>query len=191
MVNRINPSAQFKVDTAALGVGFWFGPNRRPMGTVPNQAAPAADAITEPQITVLGGQSVVNTFASPTAAASAVEYRQGLFEHIDLTASFINEGDPNIVRRSGLAPQVWAVNTFKNERVSVGVGVGPYIFIDRKNPRPTTRKNPAALAPLVSLTFAVRLSEHWMARAVFHRVTSDYNRDSDIFMLGLGYRWAK
>jgi len=28
-------------------------------------------------------------------------------------------------------------------------------------------------------------------RAVFDRVTSSYNRDSDIFLLGLGYRWPR
>jgi hypothetical protein len=37
----------------------------------------------------------------------------------------------------------------------------------------------------------VRLSEHWIIRAVFDRVTSSYNRDSDIFLVGLGYRWAR
>ena len=50
---------------------------------------------------------------------------------------------------------------------------------------------PAAIAPLASLTCSVRLSEHWIIRAVFDRVTSNYNRDSDIFLLGFGYRWPR
>jgi hypothetical protein len=52
-------------------------------------------------------------------------------------------------------------------------------------------KNPAAIAPLASLTFSVRLSEQWTVRTVFDRVTTSYNRDSDIFLLGLGYRWGR
>jgi hypothetical protein len=28
-------------------------------------------------------------------------------------------------------------------------------------------------------------------RMVFDRVTSSYNRDADIFLLGLGYRWRR
>lgn len=34
-----------------------------------------------------------------------------------------------------------------------------------------------------------RLTEHWIGRFVFDRVTSNYNRDSDIFLVGLGYSW--
>jgi hypothetical protein len=41
----------------------------------------------------------------------------------------------------------------------------------------------------VSLTVARQLSEHWAVRLTWHRVISTYNRDSDIFLLGLGYRW--
>jgi hypothetical protein len=45
--------------------------------------------------------------------------------------------------------------------------------------------------PAQELTFSVRLSEHWVIRTVFDRVTSNYNRDSDIFLMGLGYRWPR
>jgi hypothetical protein len=51
------------------------------------------------------------------------------------------------------------------------------------------RKNPAAIAPLVSFTIARQLSDHWVVRVVWDRVISNYNRDSDIFLVGLGYRW--
>jgi len=41
---------------------------------------------------------------------------------------------------------------------------------------------------LVSLSLAVRLSTHWLARLTRERVASSYNRDADIFLAGLGYR---
>lgn len=189
-LNRISPSSDIKTTTVAVGLGYWFGrgvkPTKGRLGDAPDQY----DYVTENQFTVFGGQSVVNTFLSQSALAYAAEYRRGLIPHIDWTASAIYEGDPEIIRRSGLATQVWAVNTFFNERISVGAGIGPYIYIDRKNPRPGYMNIPGAVAPLVSLTFAARLSDHWLVRLVFDRVTSNNNRDSDIFLVGLGYRWG-
>ncbi len=190
MVNYIAPSNDFDSITAAVGVGVWFGPNRRPRGSEPSKdPAKPDDYMTAPQITVFGGQSVVNTFLSEKAGAAALEYRQGIVPHLDGTITAIYEGDPKIIRRNGVAAQLWAVNSFDDNRFSVGVGVGPYVYIDRRNPPPGSDNNPAAVAPLVSLTFAVRISEHWIGRFVFDRVTSNYNRDSDIFLGGLGYSW--
>jgi hypothetical protein len=147
--------------------------------------------VTENEVTVFGGQSVVNTFLSQTARAFAAEYRTGLMTHVDWTLSAIYEGDPEIIRRSGVATQLWAVNTFFHERIAVGAGLGPYIYLDHKNPVNPDQTIPASVAPLASLTFSVRLSDHWIARLVFDRVLSNYNRDSDIFLVGLGYRWPR
>ncbi|MEO6994993.1 MAG: hypothetical protein ABI273_15400 [Lacunisphaera sp.] len=196
LVNRISPTNDIKTVTAAVGVGYWFGRNKRPIGKEPGASDPVdATYVTDPEFTVFGGQSVVNTFLSQKAQAGAAEYRQGIIPHLDGTASFIYEGDPQITRRSGIAFQLWPVNTFFNESTSVGIGVGPYIFIDRNHPVNTGatvnvgRKNPAAIAPLISLTIARQLSAHWMARLIWDRVVSNYNRDSDIFLAGIGYRW--
>jgi hypothetical protein len=194
--NRISPSHQLNANTALVGVGYWFGPHLRPRGNKPNQAEPTTEKeyVTEPQFSLYGGQSVVNTFFSEKALAGAAEYRQGLFPHADWTASYIYEGNPKIIRRSGIAAQLWAVNTFYDKSTSVGIGLGPYFYIDHKHPSNNSgsflgRKNPAAIAPLVSLTLARQLGENWIARLVWDRVTSTYNRDSDIFLVGLGYRF--
>ena len=191
MLNRISPANQNKVNTLTAGMGFWFGQGEKPtpgkLGDAPNQQG----YMTENELTVFAGQSVVNTFLSQKARAYAGEYRRGIFPHIDWTASAIYEGDPEIIRRSGVATQLWFVNTFFNDRLTIGGGLGPYVFLDHKHPASAGKKNPAAIAPLASLTCSVRLSEHWIIRAVFDRVTSSYNRDSDIFLVGLGYRWAR
>jgi hypothetical protein len=191
MLNRINPANQNKVTTITAGMGFWFGQNEKPtpgkLGDAPDQQS----YVTQNELTLFAGQSIVNTFLSPKARAYAGEYRRGVFPHVDWTASAVYEGDPEIVRRSGVATQVWFVNTFFNDRFTIGAGLGPYIFLDHKHPASAGSKNPAAIAPLASLTCSVRLNEHWIIRAVFDRVTSNYNRDSDIFLLGLGYRWSR
>ena len=196
LINRINPTGDIKTNTVAVGAGYWFGPNRRPLGSQPDRGDATDSAyVTEPQLAVFGGQSVVNTFLNQKALAGAAEYRQGIMPHLDATASYIYEGDPKIVRRSGAAFQIWPVNTFFDESTSVGIGVGPYVFIDKNHPVSTGQtvnvglKNPAAVAPLVSLTMARELSDRWIVRVIWDRVVSNYNRDSDIFLVGLGYRW--
>ncbi len=190
MANRITPAQQIQVSTLTVGAGFWFGQDKKPtpgkLGDAPAEKA----YVTENELTLFGGQSVVNTFLSQSARAFAGEYRRGVFPHVDWTVSGIYEGDPKIIRRSGVATQFWAVNTFFNERITVGAGIGPYVYLDHKHPGPNSQ-TPAAIAPLASLTLSVLLSEHWTMRLVFDRVTSSYNRDSDIFLLGLGYRWPR
>jgi len=191
MLNRISPTSDIKVNTAALGFGYWFGRDKKPtpgrLGDSPEEKA----YVTANELTVFGGQSVVNTFLSESAFAYALEYRRGWLPHLDWTASFIHEGDPEIIRRSGLALQLWPVNTFFNNQVSVGVGIGPYIYLDHKHPANSTLGIPAAVAPLASLTISARLSKDWRARLVWDRVTSNYNRDADIFLLGVGYCWTR
>jgi len=189
MVNRISPSSDTRDTTVLVGVGYWFGPHRKPEGSQPNKDAVEPDYVTEPQLTFFGGQTVVNTFVSDKSWAGAAEYRQGIFPHLDGTASFIYEGDPKSERRSGVALQLWPVNTFLDKDTSVGIGVGPYIFIDKRHPADQIRYTTAAVAPLVSLTIARRISDHFIARLVWDRVTSSYNRDADIFLIGLGYSW--
>ena len=187
--NRIAPSGQINVNTLTAGMGFWFGQDRKPttgkLGDAPNEKA----YVSERELTLFGGQSVLNTFLDQKSLAYAAEYRQGLMSHVDWTASAIYEGNPKIVRRSGISAQIWAVNTFFEDRITVGAGLGPYVFLDKKRPASADKKNPAALAPLVSLTASVRLSENCTLRLIFDRVTTSYNRDADIFLIGLGCRW--
>jgi hypothetical protein len=187
--NRIRPTHQLKTNTADLGLGFWFGREKKPTKGKLGDSPEEYRYVTDNELTLFAGQSVVNTLFSESAVAYAAEYRHGLMPHVDWTVSAIHEGDPEIVRRNGLAAQGWLVNTFFSEKFSVGVGLGPYIYLDRKHPVVRGTANPAAVAPLLSLTLAARFSENWLARLVFDRVVTSYNRDADIFLLGVGYRW--
>ena len=189
MFNRITPNHQINVNTMTVGAGLWLGQEKKPTPGKLGDAPEEYSYVTESELTFFGGQSVVNTFFSQSARAYGVEYRRGLVPHLDWTVSGIYEGDPEIIRRSGLATQLWFVNTFFNERLTIGGGLGPYFYLDHKNPVRAGTKIPAAIAPLASLTISTRLSDHWIARMVFDRVTTSYNRDADIFLIGLGYRW--
>jgi hypothetical protein len=188
-VNRIAPAHQIQVTTMTAGIGFWFGQDKKPtpgkLGDAPEEKA----YVTDNELTLFFGQSVVNTFLNQKAFAYAAEYRRGIIPHLDWTVSAIYEGAPKIIRRSGAAAQLWAVNSFFSNRVSVGAGLGPYFYLDQKHPVAAGKRIPVTMAPLASLTIATRLTENLILRVVFDRVASNYNRDSDIFLVGLGYRW--
>ena len=195
LVNRINPRDDFHSNTALFGAGYWFGQDKHP--TPGKLGAPLMEArfVTGSELTVYAGMSVVNATHSEHGRAYAGEYRHGLSRHLDGTISFIYEGDPVITRRSGLGLQAWPVNTFFNERVTVGIGLGVYVYIDNKHSGPSRQLaigasvNTPAMAPMISPTFAVRLSDQWLVRVVWDRVVTNYNRDSDVYLLGAGYSW--
>ena len=188
MVNRIAPTHQIQSTTAALGIGFWFGRDTKPVPGKLGDAPAMKEYVTENELTLFGGQSVVNTFFSEKALAYALDYRRGLAAHLDWTITAIYEGDPQIIRRNGLASQLWAVNTFFDEKVFVGAGLGPYIFIDHRHPA-SGQKFGAAVAPIFSITAGRQLSDHWVARITWDRIITSNSRDADIFLVGLGYRW--
>lgn len=187
-VNRIAPSSEIQTTTASVGLGYWFGQDLRPKPGELGDAPAMTEYVTENEIIAYGGQSIVNTLFSEKARAFALEYRRGLANHLDWTLSAIYEGDPHIIRRNGLATQVWAVNTFYNRKVFVGAGIGPYFFLDHRHPQ-HQENFPAAIAPIVTLTLGWQLSEHWITRLAWNRVITSNSRDSDIILLGLGYRW--
>jgi hypothetical protein len=198
LVNRIQPTNDIKTNTIAIGAGIWLGDDVRParvnLGTPMNER----DFVTDNEITVFGGQSIVNNLFSPSAAAWAVEYRRGLGRHFDGTASYIYEGDPEIVRRSGFAVQGWAVNTFLHDRLAVGFGLGPYFYIDKKHPEARLSsasllkfERPGSIAPIATLGASWRISESWHTRIAWNRVATTYNRDADVILVGLGWRWPR
>jgi hypothetical protein len=188
-LDRVLPAHEMKVTNAVVGVGFWFGQNEKPTQGGLGHAKDEQASMSKNELTVFAGQSVVNTFLSESAWAYALEYRRGIIKHVDWTATLIYEGNPQIVRRSGVAAQAWAVNHFFHDRVSVGIGFGPYVYIDRKHPEAASRINPAAIAPMASLSITERLSDQFHLRLLVDRVSSSYNRDADIMLLGLGCRW--
>lgn len=188
ILNRINPAHDIKVNTASFGIGYWLGAGRRPLDTNLGDVA-GAHEVTANEVTLFAGQSVENTFFDAKTWAAGIEYRHGLLPHLDWTASYIYEGDPHVVRRNGVATQIWPVNTFQNGHLIVGMGFGVYASVDRKNIRQVGQYHTPAFSPLASPMIAYRFSENWLIRGVFNRVVS-YNRpDADVFLVGLGYRW--
>lgn len=183
--NRINRANDVETHSVVAGVGYAFGERR-----VRSRRQASENLTTDHELTVFAGQSVVNTAEAEDAVAAAIEFRSGLSPHFEWSAAWIYEGNPQIIRRNGFASQLWLVDSFQGKRMTLGFGVGPYLLFDRKRAPIPGRDNPRSLAALVSPTATVRLSDTWQARLTWNRVVSKYNRDADIFLLGLGYRWG-
>jgi hypothetical protein len=183
--NRINRANDLETNSVVAGVGYQFGERKARSKQMAEE-----NLTTDHEITVFGGLSIVNTAEAEDSIAAAIEFRAGLTPHLEWTAAWINEGNPQVIRRNGFATQIWLVDSLLGKRMTLGLGVGPYLLFDRKRAPIPGRDDPNNFAALVSPTATVRLDDHWQARLTWNRVVSKYNRDADIFLLGLGYRWG-
>jgi len=191
MYNRINPpSNDIKVNTLDMGVGYWMGKGTEPprIATVSPEEDPPFSPYNE--VTPYVGWRVSNTRLNRQTMAEALEYRRDLSPHFDATASFIYEGDPAVVRRSGLAAQIWTLSRFPEQwGLSVGMGFGAYLYVDKKTAQPGGLKSASSVGGLVSPMISKRLgSSAWTARLLWNRIITNYDRDSDLWMVGYAWR---
>jgi hypothetical protein len=137
------------------------------------------------EITVYHGRTVLNQFHYVRASAGAVEYRRSLTRYLDWTFTGLYEGDVMPIHRFGPVTQLWLVQPFYGDRLSLGVGVGPYLTFDK-----TSRGTAAILTgPVVTLTGAYRFTPHWGLRVSWNRVATGFDHDTDVFMGGISYRF--
>jgi len=135
------------------------------------------------EVTVALGQTIVNSFESQSSAAKAIEYRHAFSPVFRGSLAWINEGDSRLVRRDGLVAQGWLEPTFFDDRLTMGVGYGGYYAVDAYH---AERRH---FLGVVTTTMSWHITKALLARLSWHRIVSDYDRDSDILLVGLGYRF--
>lgn len=140
-------------------------------------------------MTVFLGATIVNSLESEHGLAQSIEYRRGVGRYVDWTVAWINEGDIRLIRRNGVASQLWLTRAFFNDKFTLGAGAGVYYAIDPFRDRQPAQEGDEALAGIVTATSSLRFDRHWLARVSWNRVVTDYSRDSDVILLGLGYRF--
>jgi len=133
---------------------------------------------------VAGNYPTVNNGGTPDSVAWAIEYRQNLPRYLDATLSWIEEGVAALSERRGIAAQLWLRRSFFDERVSLGIGAGPYYAVAQH----TSDGEGTPVSLLYTMSAAYQLDRHWTARVEWHRVTSTHNKDCDVFLGGLRYR---
>jgi hypothetical protein len=134
---------------------------------------------------VQGGQAIVNSFQSERALAYGVEFRDTVTQNMEWSAGWLNEGRVGLVRRHGAVGQLWLLRPF-TDRTVLEIGGGGYLMRDRINRSDATEESKTHLVPIASIGMRYRLSLDWRAQFSWSRVITDYHRDSDVLLLGVG-----
>jgi hypothetical protein len=188
-VNHIHPEGGFNSNTYLIGAGYRLRsesiPPSRSVGGIPPRKT------TGYEVMPFLGQVVVNRPDNSQGIGSGIEFRMGIDVHLDWTVTWLNEDVPRTFHRAGLGTQIWLVDAFLARRITLGFGAGLYSFIDREPPSDSGQGSRLDIAGLLTVTTSYRLSDHWVTRFNWNRVMSNDSRDTDLFLLGLGYRWEQ
>lgn len=168
------------------GIGYQLTPPEEPGP----RAWPArqAERATDSQVTAFIGRTVVNSFGSEDSVAASVEYRRALSRYIGASVSFLYEGDTHLVRRGGLIMQLWFGRAFVSDRLELSIGGGAYIAIDERT-GVNSGETSHVLAAIVTPSVAYRFAKCWEGRFNWNRIVTTYDRNTDIFLTGVGFRF--
>lgn len=173
----------FDTLSVLAGIGYQLD---APPSPGPDLKAPRqTQETTHNELTFLGGQTVVNIPGDGSSTSGSIEYRRGIWRYVEWTAGTLYEGKSSLIDRYGLTTQLWLAKPFFEDRMSLGAGFGVYLAKDRISERRTGE----ILSEIVSITASYRLSPHWHIRGTWDRIITDYDRDTDIFLAGIGYRY--
>jgi hypothetical protein len=179
---RLDHTAPAKsIETTSIGLGLGY----RGFSDIHDTANPnAADGFAANELAAYYYKTVVNSFSSQTAPAEEFEYRRQIWNELRGSVGFLNEGDAQLIRRNGFLAEVWAEPSFNAGLWSIGVGFGGYSAIDKYRAEPGRH-----VSDVVSATVSVRPLKNFDVRFLWHRIVTDYSRDTDVVLWGLGYRF--
>jgi hypothetical protein len=184
-LNEIVTTRSYDTFSAMFGVGYQLD---APKGHGPLTGGTSDSVSSGNQIAAMAGWTEVNSLRSPGAAAYGFEYRHGFGPYVDATLSWLNEGHTQLNTRAGAAAQVWLRRSFLDDKLSLGVGVGPYWAVDTHRTRDGTDTG-GSVSVLLTMSGAYNFTRHWFGRVSWNRVMTSYDKDSDIYLGGIGYRF--
>jgi hypothetical protein len=179
--DRVDTRGSIDTSLVMLGVGYHF---EQDGSFADNAIAPEMPARGH-EVAILGGTTIVNSFESQNSSAKSIEYRHSLGPVLRGSLAWLNEGDARLIRRDGVLAQAWLEPSFYRNRFTLGLGFGAYLAVDDYR---HDRSTPGLLGVLTS-TMSYHFSHGVVGRVLWHRIVSNYNRDSDIILVGLGYRF--
>jgi hypothetical protein len=184
-VNRTD--ARHSIDTTSVmfGIGYQLG-TPGGSGASGSGSGPLADGGN--QLTVMAGKTEVNSLHSPGAFAKSVEFRHAFSPYFEGTLTWLDEGKTQLTRRNGVATQLWASRAFFNDKLRLALGAGPYVAVDTYREVGGTNTGDKVSA-LITMTASYQFTPHWFVRASWDRVLTGYDKDSDIYLAGVGYRF--
>ncbi len=140
----------------------------------------------ENMVMVLGGRSIVNSFKSEKATGYGLEYRHTVNPNVEWSLTAMNEGRIGVAERKGVAGQLWLLRPF-TEHTVLELGMGGYVMRDQINRNNILEEPKTHFAGIASIGMRWRLTPMMRAQLSWSRVITDYHRDSDVFLLGVGW----
>lgn len=187
-LNRIQIARGPDSTAVVFGVGYQLNPVSTDAADGPSSTGAAVrDAYAE--LSVYGGQTIVNSMRSPTAPAAAIDLRVPITRHVSGSVGYLHESVHQQARRDGLTTQLWLTQAFENDRFELGAAAGLYYALDEYEDSTAPGPGEHTIAALISISAAYRFSNRWVARLTWNRVATHYDRDTDVIMAGIGYRF--
>ncbi|QBR01194.1 hypothetical protein E1956_28690 [Paraburkholderia pallida] len=186
-LNRVHVQRGPDSTGVMLGVGYQLDAPDTPGPR--DWAAGSAKKTTNNEVALYLGKTIVNSTSSPGAFGGAIEYRRGLAKYLDWTVGYMHEGSSKVARRDGITSQLWLTRAFLNDSVTLGVGAGAYYAINENEDSASPGPGAGKFSGLVTIAGSYRFSQNWDARLEWNRVVTNYNRDTDVILAGIGYRW--
>ncbi len=177
--DRIEARDSFNTTQLMFGASYRLNQD----GSLRTNAPPRRFGPRESEVALMWGRTIVNSFESESARARNAEFRHTFAPAVRASVGWLNEGDARLIRRNGVVAQLWLEPSFGDDRFTIGLGVGPYFAIDGYT-GPGSR-----VQAVIGTTFSYHFAHGWSARVTWNRVASNYDRDSDIILAGLGYRF--
>jgi len=169
-----------------LGVGFQLEA-RAECGPIV-KATEQGPRLTDNEVTLLYGLTIVNSFDSESSPAVSIEYRRGLWKYLEWTMAWLGEGENEMIDRSGIVSQFWLARSFLEDSIKLGFGGGAYYASDKYSVDGSEdRMEEKGLSGIISFTGVYRLNESLGIRVTLNRVLTNYDRDTDILLGGIGY----
>ena len=186
-LNRVQVTNGPSTTALMLGVGYQLDAPGTPGPR--DFALPRTHKVTNNEITLMAGETILNSFDSQTSVAEAIEYRRGLTNFLDATVGYLHEGNGLTARRDGATAQLWLTRAFFDDRLTLGAGAGLYAAIHHGSDGDARSTGDGILSALVSVSASYRVTPHWAARVTWNRVMTRYSRDTDVILGGIGYRF--
>jgi len=183
--NWVAIGSKFDTLSVVAGLGYQLEAPATP-GPAPRDP-PQRLQVTGHELTFYAGRTIVNSFNSEHSASLCVEYRKGLLPYLQGSVSWLYEGDTRLVRRNGLIAEAWAVRQFFDDRLILGAGGGIYTSLNHYDGQSNGSERNRLFSGIVSLMAGYEIVPRWHLRATWNRIVTNYDRDTDVIMGGVGY----
>jgi hypothetical protein len=175
--DHIRAGASFDTTMVTVGAAYPLDQD----GSFARNATPGAFGARNHEVNVMAGPTILNSFESESTLAKMLELRMAFTPSVRASIGILDEGRAGILDRHGVVGQLWLEPGFGGDLYTIGVGIGPYYASDERGG--------SRWHALIGTTFSWHFSRAWSARITWNRVSSNYDRDSDIITAGLGYRF--